>query len=55
MYAHPLHIEIYRTAAFHLCSFHVFLAVVYKSKEQGKDQESIQWRTTPSTGHHMIK
>ena len=24
-----------------------------KSKEEGKDQESIQWSTTPDPGHHV--
>ena len=28
---------------------------MYKSKEEGKDQESIQSSTTPDPGHHMGK
>ena len=29
--------------------------IAIKSKEEGKDQESIQSSTTPDTGHHMAK
>ena len=37
------------------------ISTVYKSirkslsKEEGKNQESIQWSTTPDPGHHMGK
>ena len=29
------------------------IAILKKSKEEGKDQESIQSNTTPDPGHHM--
>ena len=31
------------------------LETTYESKEEGKDQESIQLSTTPDPGHHIVK
>ena len=37
------------------CKARIILLVDIQSKEEGKDQESIQSSTTPDPGHHMGK
>ena len=36
-----------------LCSNEHEISTAYKSKVEGKDQESLQSSTTPDPGHHM--